>query len=255
MHRGKIIGALVLVAAIALIVAEEIGGPSDELTGNEAAAGADSLTGQTAGGLAEQVELVQSPAGERVYAVDPDTSEVYWRVYKAGLMARFGHNHVISVGDLEGRVLVTGDLENAEWNLSFTVDQLIVDDPELRARYGDDFASVPSADDKAGTKRNMLTEDVLNGTVYPEILLHGRGFSGTPENAELAVTIEMLGRTIEKTFPASIALDGDVLTINGERRLTHEDFGLKPFKALGGALSVGDDIDFTYRIRAVADGR
>lgn len=245
MHRGKIIGALVLVGAIALIVAEEVGGPRDEVAG--------SATAPAAGGLGDRVELAQSTAGEHIYTIDPAGSEVSWRIYKAGLMARFGHNHVISVGDLDGRVIATGDLENAEWNLSFTVDQLVVDDPELRARYGKDFESVPSDDDKAGTKRNMLTEDVLDGAEYPEIRLHGRGFSGPRETAEIPVTIEMLGRTIEETFPAAITLDDDVLTISGERRLTHEDLGLKPFKALGGALSVGQDIDFTYRIRAVAD--
>jgi hypothetical protein len=71
----------------------------------------------------------------------------------------------------------------------------------------------------------------------------------------LPVTIEILGRTIEQSFPAAIEISGDSLTVTGEYRLTHEDLGMEPFSAFGGIIAVGNDIDFSYRIHAVAGGR
>jgi hypothetical protein len=71
----------------------------------------------------------------------------------------------------------------------------------------------------------------------------------------LPVSIEMLGRTIEQSFPATISIEADSLTVTGEYRLTHEDLGLQPFTALGGLMAVGENIDFTYRIHAIAGGQ
>ena len=47
-------------------------------------------------------------AAER-YVVDAAQSDVHWLVYKAGALARLGHNHTIAVGDLSGDVAVNRD--------------------------------------------------------------------------------------------------------------------------------------------------
>jgi hypothetical protein len=98
----------------------------------------------------------------------------------------------------------------------------------------------------------MLTPEVLNAEVYPAIRLSGSGFSGALSSAEIPVSIEILGRVVERSFPAQIVVSEDSLTITGEYRLTHTDLGMTPFTALGGLMSVGEEIDFTYRIHAVA---
>lgn len=258
MKRGKLIGAIVLIGVIALVVAQRLGGPE---AGNTAI-GTDgdgvisiAQTDARGGDTPPLAESFPTAGDVRTYAIDAAESEVYWRIYRSGRMARLGHNHVISVADLEGTVRLGDDPALAEWSLSFSVDGLIVDNPELRARYGEEFESVPSDNDKAGTKENMLTDRVLNGAMFPEISLHGTGVAGSPDNASLPVSIEMLGRTIEASFPAVISIDTDALTVTGEYRLTHQDLGLEPFTALGGLMAVGEDIDFTYRIRALAVDR
>jgi hypothetical protein len=170
-------------------------------------------------------------------------------------MAAIGHSHVISIEDFGGELTLRSDLAEAEWNLNFAVADLVIDDPELRARHGEEFESVPSEDDKAGTKRNMLTDRVLNGEVYEQISLNGRGAFGSLARAELPVSIQMLGRTIEQSFPATITIDSDAVTVEGEYRLTHADLGMEPFSLFGGAIAVGENLDFTYRIHAVAGGQ
>lgn len=247
MHRGKIIGAIVLVVAIGLIVAQRTS-DQDEIT----TTGADA----PAAAVSSMAALAAWPTGvSDSYTVDAAQTEVYWRIYRAGAMASLGHNHVISVGQLEGSVSTGDDPSTAQWDLVIPVNGLTIDDPEIRARYGEDFESVPSEEDKAGTKENMLTEDLLNGAVYPAISLTGRGVLGTLETASLPVTIELAGNSIETAFPASVSIDGNSVTIEGEVRMTHEDLGLVPFSIFGGAMAVGDDIDFSYRIRAVAGGQ
>ena len=243
MRRGKVIGALVLLAAIGLIVGLWPG--RADRSGPPVADGAAGFT---------EVAQLAGPANvaPRLYTVDAAQSEVHWRIYKAGAMARLGHNHVISVGELRGTVTVGSDLGAASWQLSFPVTALVVDDPGIRARYGEDFSSVPSDGDKEGTKRNMLTPEVLDAEIHPEIRLSGRGIFGTLDSAELPVTIEILGRVVERRFPARIVLSTDGVTVSGEYRLTHSDLGMTPFTALGGLMSVGEEIDFTYRIHAVA---
>jgi hypothetical protein len=66
------------------------------------------------------------------------------------------------------------------------------------------------------------------------------------------VSIEMLGRVVERRLPATIVVGTDSVTVSGEFRLTHTDLGLTPFTAMGGLMAVGEEIDFTYRIHAVA---
>jgi hypothetical protein len=243
MKRGKVIGAVVLVAAIGLIVVGLLTEP-----GNDTAMPPAAEEGASA--LAEA--NTDAPAGARVFVVDAAQSEVYWRIYRSGPAARFGHNHVISASQLDGTIALGDDPSEARWTLSFPVAGLIIDDPELRARYGEEFESVPSDEDKAGTKENMLTGDVLNGEVYPVITLSGTGMSGTTDDAELPLVIEMLGRTITQTFPAEIEIGEDTVVVSGEYQLLHEDLGMEPFSILGGMMAVGDEIDFTYRIHAVA---
>jgi hypothetical protein len=251
MKRGKVIGAIVLIVAIALVIAERLGEPTTD--SGESGARPEAGSGAAVAVLPGGVGLADGEV--RVYTVDDAQSEVYWRIYRAGAFARLGHNHVISVGELSGSVALNSDLSATEWSLSFPVEGLEIDNPDLRSRYGEEFESVPSEDDKAGTKTNMMTDRVLNGAVYTEIRLNGTGVNGTLANAELPVSIEMLGRTIEQAFPASITIGADSITVEGEYRLTHADLGMEPFSAFGGAIAVGDDIDFSYRSHAIAGGR
>jgi hypothetical protein len=250
MRRGKVIGALVLVVAIGLIVFQQLGNDRDGATASREAMPASTILAQTTGAAA--AGALPALTAARVYTVDPSQSEIYWRIYKAGAMARLGHNHVISVGDLSGSVTLGNDLAAAQWYLSFPVAALVVDDPEIRARHGEEFASVPSDNDKAGTKSNMLTAEVLNAEAYTEIRLHGQGLFGSLEAAELPVSIEILGRTVDRRFSAQIVVIADSVTVSGTHRLSHADLGMSRFEALGGLMSVGEDIDLTYRIHAVA---
>ena len=189
-------------------------------------------------------------SGER-YVVDPAQSDFHWLVYKAGAFSRFGHNHTIAVGDLSGNVLVNrDDLAKSQFDLQFGVGQLVVDDPALRSTLGEDFSSVPKPDDIAGTRKNMLSERVLDGEKYPQIRITGIGPTTGGGRQELAVKVEMLGRVIDLKVPTTVTIEGDQLRATGEFELNHSDLGMQPFSVMAGALQVGEKLSFTYDVRA-----
>lgn len=201
------------------------------------------------GWLAGSVALGQE-GGER-YVVDATQSDLHWLVYKAGALARRGHNHVISVGDLSGSVTVDqDDLAASRFVLEFPVASLVVDDAKLRGTLGADFSTVPTAKDIAGTKGNMLSERVLEAENHPRIRIVGAGPVWRDGKKVLGVKVELLGRTIDLTVPAEVTIAGDELRAKGEFQLDHADLGLQPFSVMGGALKVAAQLSFVYDVKA-----
>ena len=190
----------------------------------------------------------QEPA---VYTIDAAQSDVHWKVYSAGAFARLGHNHVISAGEIEGSVARHAELAESRFELTIPAAGLVVDDPALRGRYGEDFSSEPSPEGIAGTRRNMLGEQVLDAEDHPALRIHGRISSGPLDAATIVMTVELLGRRVELAVPGSIAIEGDAIVASGEFRITHADLGMKPFRVMMGALAVAEPIDFSYRLHAV----
>ena len=193
--------------------------------------------------------------GER-YLVDATQSDLHWLVYKAGSLARLGHNHTIAAGDLSGNVTVNaGDLAASRFELEFSVAKLVVDNPMLRGTLGADFASVPTADDIAGTTKNMLSDRVLDGEKHPRIRIVGTGPMTREGKQALAVQVEMLGRTVVVIVPTEVTIDGGELRARGEFELNHADLGMQPFTVMLGALAVGEKLSFSYDVKAKRDAR
>jgi hypothetical protein len=212
--------------------------------------GAWCLVGLLFGGAA-----VAQEAGPR-YIVDAGASDLHWLVYKAGTLSRLGHNHTIAAGDLRGSVWKSeANLAAARFELEFSAASLVIDDPALRSTLGEEFSSVPSANDIAGTRTNMLSERVLNGEQYPTVRIVGMGLAARDGKETMAVTVELLGRSVPLTIPTRVTVDGDLITASGEFELNHADLGMKPFSVMMGALQVGEKLSFTYSITARRESR
>lgn len=202
--------------------------------------------------VSEQSRADRELGEARRYDIDAEGSEVFWRISKAGLMARFGHNHVISAREFEGNVVVdAADPTKSSFELEIPVAALVVDDPELRARFGEEFASVPSEADKEGTRTNMLGDGVLKAAMFPVVRVSGGAPVSEGGAQTLPVQIDILGNSFDLRVPGTVTFGDSTLEATGDFALDHADLGMTPFSALGGALQVGERIDFTYRIRAV----
>jgi len=188
---------------------------------------------------------------DRVFAIDGAASDVHWLVYKAGALARLGHNHVIAVPNLRGSVTIGAqDLSASHFEIVIPVADLAIDDPKLRSGLGEEFASVPTDKDIEGTRHNMLTDRVLDGDKFPAIRVSGTGPLGAAGAQTFKLKIELLGRTVDLTVPTNVTITDDRVEARGEFDLNHADLGMQPFTALMGALSVGEKMSFTYRVVA-----
>jgi hypothetical protein len=220
-------------------------GCSPETSNGSAASSAAAPTGQ-------QARPAAAPAAGRLYNVDAAGSEVFWRVSRAGVMARLGHSHVISAEEFTGNVVVDpDDPARSRFELEIPVAALVVDDPELRARFGDEFASVPSEADKAGTKSNMLGDALLAAGMFPVVRVRGGELMGAGDAQTAAIEIDIVGNSFAFRVPTAVTFTDGTLEAAGDFALGHAELGLTPFSALGGAMQVGETIEFSYRIRAV----
>lgn len=192
------------------------------------------------------------PAGARLYTIDATGSVVTLRVYRAGPMARLGHNHVISSTQELGYAWIAGELADAGLEVRVPVAGLVVDDPAVRAASGTDFPGTVPADAREGTRRNLLRPEVLDADRYPEIVVRSDALSGDWPQAVAAVRITLKDQTRSLDVPLVIEREPGRLTAHGSFYVRQSDFGIVPFSVAGGAIQVADAVEVSFEIRAVA---
>jgi len=194
------------------------------------------------------------PSGHegRPYDIDSRASLLTILAFRGGALAKAGHNHVIASHDLSGTFYVPEDVSRASFEVHVPVQQLSIDEPELRAREGADFPTDVPQSAKDGTRHNMLSEALLNGDQYPEILLVSQslvpGSSGAAMQAQVQMTVRGQAHTIN--VPVTYTLAGGELVASGEMVLKQTDLGLTPFSAMLGALQVQDEMKIRFRMVA-----
>jgi hypothetical protein len=177
-----------------------------------------------------------------VFAIDPGDSLLVIAVRRGGSLAQLGHDHAIASHNLRG--YVAPDANRAD--LFIRLDELVVDEPELRAQAG--FDTQPNAAAIAGTRENMLAQLQAAEHAYAVIAVADvdRDAAGTWLQASIAVR----GVTRAVRIPAQVEREPDELTVSGEVTLDQSSFGIAPLAILGGALSVQDRVDVRFRIHA-----
>jgi hypothetical protein len=190
------------------------------------------------------------PAGARLYKVIAEESLLQILVYRGGAMARLGHNHVIASHHLSGDVHVTDDLTQTRFDIGFPVNELTVDEPALREGAGADFPPGVPQSARDGTRKNLLSEALLDAARYPEVRLRGSGIQGTGDTFDVDVEITLKDQVHHVRVPLRVDRKPGVLTASGEFPLTQSQLGLKPFSAAMGALLVIDEMRVRFDVSA-----
>jgi polyisoprenoid-binding protein YceI len=191
----------------------------------------------------------------RPYDLDATASLLTIAVYRAGPLARAGHNHVIASHELTGTVYVAPDLQESSCTVRIPVDSLTVDEPQLRASEGADFPPQVPDEARAGTRRNMLSAAVLAAEAFPTIDLTCAGVvalpaANGPRALEARLQTQVRGQTHSITLRLSYELSAERLSADGELPVNQSDLGITPFSAMLGALQVQDQM--RVRIHLVA---
>jgi len=194
----------------------------------------------------------RATADARVYRIDRAASEIRIRVDPAGPMARFGHSHVVGGAIVEGCVIdAPGDQRDA-LELSIDVTAIEVDRPEWRRAAGLDPQL--DADAVAGTRANLLGPRVLDAQHFPVIAVRSLTIAGAPGDFSAALAVRLRDQIRRIDVPVRADIEGERLTAEAAFGFNHADFGLEPFSAAGGALSVAQPIRVQIRLVANATG-
>jgi len=196
--------------------------------------------------LPTQCLLPDAQAGEQLLAFDADRSMLQIYAYRDGRLGRLGHNHVISSSELWGYVRLAGSIRESGFALCLPVDTLVVDDPGLRAAAGEQFDNPLSEAAVAGTRRNMLSEKLLDQRAHPYLVIEGRGLQQTDNTVSIQLSITVKGRTHRQNSSAEISLDSNGIQVSGMMKIRQTDLGLEPYSALFGTLKVRDELEIRY---------
>ena len=180
-------------------------------------------------------------------------SDVTIEVYRDGPLAQLGHNHVIASTSLAGQVMLREPLSDSSFVLELPLTSLTVDEPARRSAAGDAFPDNLTEEDKAGTRRNMLSDALLDADQFPVVQLSSLAISPTATGLSARTRVTIAGREREIEVPIVVRPEGERLSVSGEFALTHAGLGLTPFSVAMGALRVRDDMRVVYRLVARRD--
>lgn len=187
-------------------------------------------------------------------AIDRPASQIQVFVYRAGPLAGFGHDHIVSTRDIWGYVTLGDDLKRSRLDLCVPVASLVVDDPKLRVAAGADFAKQPSPSAVAGTRRHMLGTVQLDGQHYPFVEIHGTVAGGRLPKLDLELVFTVRGVTHRVRTTTDVRTSAEGLTASGTLTIRQSQLGITPYSALFGALKVRDTLVMRYKLVATPLG-
>jgi len=184
------------------------------------------------------------------YEILPDLSDIRFLVYRAGPLAKLGHNHVVQAKNLRGEIHLAPDIHQSSFFIEIPVKDFLVDAAEARLDEGEEFASQPDGEAIAGTARNMLGEKVLDAARYPSMEIKSVALYGPAWGMDITVSIRMHGVERELVVPTALENSGDKLVVTAFFSIIQADFGITPMSVLGGGLQVADRVKVRMRIVA-----
>ncbi len=154
------------------------------------------------------------------------TSRVLVELRATGLLRAVGHDPTLVARPEPAEIDVGSGPVDASVDVRFLAERI-----EIPAEL--------SASDRARMRDNLLSRDVLDASRHAHVELRAR-YRGTTEQGRLEGSLVVRGVARPITMDVRATADGSSLRVTGawEGRLT--DLGIKPFKALMGALRLED---------------
>ncbi len=189
--------------------------------------------------------LVNLPPGS--YHVDAARSELRVLVYRAGTLARLGHNHVLVNHSVDG---ILDGSRDPVLELRVPVTGFLVDEDYARREEGADFPADVPDDAKVGTLKNLLGPAVLNAAGFPDMRVACTAVRYDGATWSSDVTLLVAGHRSTRHIPFTLRQDGGDLFASGIVELRQTELGLVPYSLAMGALSVDDRIVVKFSLAA-----
>ena len=207
--------------------------------------------------IAQTASLSPAPAAAPPVPGDVDlaASRVYVFVGKTGL----GHNHAVS-GLLQAGRIAIGAADQAGM-LVFDMRSFVADTAEARKALG--LPGETDASTQQQVQTNMAGPDVLDVVRHPTATFQIRSAlssrqqaPGRPPVYELLGGFTLHGVTRDVMIPVEVEQRGEWLRLRGMFVIKQTEFGMKPYKKLGGVVGVADELRITgdILVRAAPPG-
>lgn len=195
-----------------------------------------------------------TPAARR-YAVDPKRSALWVTVYadRSALASRLAHDHAVAATDYTGRIVWPAAGDGAcEVDFTVPVAHLWPDPPGFRERAGIDPDDAVGDAAKRTIVSNMLGRSQLDAANHPTITFRSTRCDGAQGAVRVTGDLTIRGVTRSVTVPLQIRADDAILTARGSFEVLHSDFGIKPFRNVGGLVRNADKLTFGLDLKAPA---
>jgi len=183
-----------------------------------------------------------SPGLSASFKVDPAQSSLVVQLFKDGVAARLGHDHVVHASVFSGTVAY--DPRNPEASsiqVAVEVGSLLADDPGTRRKFG--LAGEPSASDRAEIDKAMKGDGQLAAARFPSMTFTSTAIATQPDGRFLVTgRLTIRGVTNELKFPAQMSVEGTQLRGRAQLKFKQSSFGYPPYSALLGAIKNKDEV-------------
>ena len=179
---------------------------------------------------------------QTLYIIDAAASRFQIRAYAAGMLSSMGHNPTIGVRDLAGEVrFEPGTLANASLTLVLKTGSMWVTD-QMREKDKRDI-------------EDKMHNDVLESGMFPEIVFECASPVATKTSegqyrVELKGNLTLHGVTRSESVQAYLSVSDTMLRARGEFSIRQSDYRIRPVSAIGGTLTLKDELKCTFEIVA-----
>jgi polyisoprenoid-binding protein YceI len=163
-------------------------------------------------------------------AIDPHSSSLTVKVFRAGLFSGLGHNHEIRAPIASGNIITSGTP-----SVELTVDAraMQVVDADL------------SPDKRAEVQKTMHSALVLDSERFPQIQFTSRTIAPAGEN-RYRVNGELTLHGV--TRPVVVRVEERSGRYTGSAMVKQSEFGIQPVTAAGGTVKVKDAVEIVFEI-------
>lgn len=181
------------------------------------------------------------------YVLDPGEGRLYVLVrYERGTFAgALGHDHVVVATGWSGTATWSAaDPTACAIDVAVPVTGLVVDPGSSRSWAGLE-GSTPDRDKQTITE-NLRSDGQLDASAHPSVRFEARRCD---RDGTVHGRLSIRGVGADVAVPMDVHADGATLTAQGRFSVAHSDFGIRPFRALGGMLRNDDRLEFVVDVR------
>lgn len=200
--------------------------------------------------------VLTSFASADEFIVDKETSLLGFINHKRGVASVLLVDPLTYPSEYTIEIALDPRIEAATFRVRYDVEKIQVAGREMVRRWGPRILEAgatkkplqaPSPSRQRKIRKVVLSRKFMHAAKYPQVTVESLGIkelsesvSEGPHTHEMSIEITMHGETVKTTFPATIALKDDHLTVDAAFPLRLSDFNIKSYSAFFGAVRFAD---------------